>query len=232
VPSVSIGPELGERCPSLSIGLIECSVTNRDHDAGLWSLIEAEAAAVAARVPLDRINHHPEILATREAYKRCGKDPNRYRPSAEALRRRVVQGKDLFRVNVVVDLVNLVSLRSGCSINAFDVDRIVGAVTWGIGRADETYAGIGCGPLNIAGLPVARDEQGPIGTPTRDEERTRLTAGTSRLLLNINAYAGVNLLGEVLDDARQLLESYAHAQAIRIDTVRPAPRAQENQAGH
>ena len=215
---VSIGPDLRACCPSLVMEVLECSVVNREHDPDLWQRVEQEARTVAQRVPLDQISRHPEIQATREAYKRCGKDPNRYRPSAEALRRRVVQGKGLFRVNVVVDAVNLVSLASGCSINGFDAARIEGEVTWGIGRAREPYTAIGGGALNIEGLPVARDARGPVGTPTRDEDRVRIEVDTTRVLLTISAYVGGLLVDEVLGQARDLL--IRHAAAADVQTTR------------
>ena len=63
-----------------------------------------------------------------QAYKRLGKDPNRYRPSAEALRRRILRGLPLYKIDTLVDIVNLVSIRSGYSIGGFDADKIVGGL--------------------------------------------------------------------------------------------------------
>ena len=187
---LSIDPALTANCPDLRLGLIACRVRNSPSNAELWRDIDGLVDELRRTLTLETANKQPEIAATREAYRRCGKDPNRYRPSAEALRRRVVQGKGLYRVNTLVDLTNMVSLRTGCSINGFDADRIEGAVRWGIARADEPYEGIGRGPLNIEGLPVVRDELGAIGTPTSDSVRTMLTADTRRFLMNINSYSG------------------------------------------
>lgn len=84
--------------------------------------------------------------ATREAYKRCGKDPGRYRPSAEALRRRLMRGIPLYQIDTLVDLINLVSLRTGHSIGGFDADKIQGnRLELGIGKAEEPFEGIGRG---------------------------------------------------------------------------------------
>lgn len=204
-------------CPAFHAGLILAGVPGNDAaPAALWTAIDAACAGIQADVTIAAVSRQPQIHATREAYKRCGKDPNRYRPSAEALRRRVVQGKGLSRVSVLVDVINLVSLRSGCSIGGFDADRIAGALCWGIGRPDEAYEAIGRGPLNIAGLPVLRDDRGAIGTPTRDEVRTQLHAGTRRLLLVVNDFAGSDALLETIALAKSLL--IAHAQAEWIET--------------
>ena len=124
-------------------------------------------------------------------YKACGKDPSRYRPASEALIRRVLQGKELYQRDTLVDLVNLASIAYGYSIGGFDADKFVGdTLTLGVGRAGEPYEGIGRGLLNIEGLPVYRDAEGGVGTPTSDNERTKMTLDTRHLVVLINGYDG------------------------------------------
>ena len=133
----------------------------------------------------------PGIAATRRVYKACGKDPSRYRPASEALIRRQLQGKELYQIDTLVDLVNLASIAFGYSIGGFDAGKMVGdTLTLGVGREGEPYEGIGRGMLNIAGLPVYRDQQGGVGTPTSDNERTKMTLETTHLLVLINGYDG------------------------------------------
>jgi len=131
------------------------------------------------------------IAATRRVYKACGKDPSRYRPASEALIRRMLQGKELYQINTLVDLINLASIAYGYSIGGFDADKFVGdTLTLGIGKEGEPYEGIGRGMINIAGLPVYRDAQGGVGTPTSDNERTKIELQTARLAVLINGYDG------------------------------------------
>jgi DNA/RNA-binding domain of Phe-tRNA-synthetase-like protein len=131
------------------------------------------------------------IAATRRVYKACGKDPSRYRPASEALIRRMLQGKELYQRDTLVDLVNLASIAYGYSIGGFDADRFVGdTLTLGIGREGEPYEGIGRGMINIHGLPVYRDAEGGVGTPTSDHERTKMTIDTRHLVVLINGYDG------------------------------------------
>lgn len=164
---VSISEEVSSACPDLQVLVIACQVRNSEPDEQLWREIKAEEAAVRATVKLEQINKWLPIQATRQAYKRLGKDPNRYRPSAEALRRRILRELPLYKVDTLVDLINLVSIRSGYSIGGFDADKIEGGkLVLGVGREGELYHGIGRGELNIAGLPVYRDAIGGIGTPT------------------------------------------------------------------
>ena len=159
----------------------------------------------------------PAIQATRQAYKQCGKDPSRYRPSSEALCRRLLRGIPLYQIDTLVDLINLASIYSGHSIGGFDRDKIQGdTLTLGIGRAGEPYEGIGRGPLNIEGMPVYRDALGGIGTPTSDHERTKLTLGTTRLLAIMNGYSGREGLAENMDYLVGLLQDYAAATDLHI----------------
>ena len=131
------------------------------------------------------------IQATRKVYRRCGKDPSRYRPAAEALIRRILQDKPLYQINTLVDLINLASIAYGYSIGGFDADQFKGdTLTLGIGREGEPYEGIGRGAINIAGLPVYRDALGGVGTPTSDHERTKITLSTTHLVVLINGYDG------------------------------------------
>lgn len=185
-----ISPELRTAAPDYTLLAIEADgIVNAPTSDALWDLICAEMKAIATSTKMEEIRLRPAIDATRRAYKALGKEPNRYRPSAEALARRAVKGMDLYRTLTVIDLVNLVSLRTGISIGGFDADKIAGTrLVYGRGQAGEPYEAIGRGPLNIEGLPVWRDALGGIGTPTSDNERTKLTEETTRVLLTVNLY--------------------------------------------
>ncbi len=212
--NISISEELKEKCPDLILGEIICEVENTDFNEGLWTEIEKVTLEIRNSLSFDTIKKHPVIMATREAYKKTGKDPNRYRPSSESLCRRIVKGNDLYQINTLVDLVNLVSLKYGYSIGGFDLDKIQGDVVLGIGKKDEPYEGIGRGKLNIEGLPVQRDCKGGIGTPTSDEVRTAIDINTKRFYMNINAYNGKNCLDETMKYSEDLLVKYLNAKNI------------------
>ncbi len=171
---------------------------------------------------LSDINKRPGIKATRDVYKALGKEPNRYRPSSEALCRRAVKGLELYRINALVDLINVLSLLSGYSIGGFDASKIDGDVlTLGVGREGEPFEAIGRGMLNICGMPVYRDNTGGIGTPTSDNERTKLDLSTTRLLMCINIYGEEMPADDVAGMAVNLLEKYAEANNITINYFRP-----------
>ena len=205
-----ISDEIRKACPQFRGLAILADVHNTAYCEPLWQEIEHFTQEYRQRYTTESIKTMRPIQATREAYKRCGKDPSRYRPSAEALCRRILKGSPLYQIDTLVDLINVVSIASGYSIGGFDADKIEGdTLTLGIGRAGEPYGGIGRGELNIEGMPVYRDARGGIGTPTSDNERTKLTLQTTRLLTIINGYSGEDGLREAGDYMQELLRRYA-----------------------
>ena len=188
---ITVSDEIKAVCPEFVGAALEARFTNTPYSAPLWEEIRTFQADYCRKFTTESLKDMPAIQATRAVYKKCGKDPSRYRPSGEALVRRMLKGHDLYQINTAVDLINLASIAYGYSIGGFDADRIAGdTLTLGIGQAGEPYEGIGRGPLNIEGLPVYRDGKGGIGTPTSDHERTKLTGETTRLLALVNGYDG------------------------------------------
>lgn len=208
--NIQVSEEIKKLCPRFCGLAVMADVQNSLYCEPLWQEIDRFTQDYRARYTTDSIKSMRPIQATREAYKLCGKDPSRYRPSAEALCRRILKGSPLYQIDTLVDLINLVSIASGYSIGGFDADKIAGdTLTLGIGRAGEPYEGIGRGPLNIEGMPVYRDAEGGIGTPTSDNERTKISPDTTRLLAIINGYSGEEGLFEARRYMQDLLRRYA-----------------------
>lgn len=215
--SIIVSKEIKEACPVFAGAAVYAEVKNTSFSKGLWEEIDAFTKELTATTQLEDIKKQPVIAATREAYKRCGKDPGRYRPSAEALRRRLMRGISLYQIDTLVDLINLVSLRTGHSIGGFDADKIEGlSLELGIGKADEPFEGIGRGVLNIEGLPVYRDAVGGIGTPTSDNERTKMELTTTHILAIVNGYNGKEGLREAAEMIQNLLRNYAESDGSMI----------------
>lgn len=206
---LKVSQEIRQACPVFAGAAVYAAVKNSTYSEGLWNEINEFTRELTTTTQLDDIKLQPVIAATREAYKRCGKDPGRYRPSAEALRRRLMRGIPLYQIDTLVDLINLVSLRTGHSIGGFDADKIQGnQLELGIGKANEPFEGIGRGVLNIEGLPVYRDAIGGIGTPTSDNERTKMDIGTTHILAIVNGYNGKEGLREAAEMIQSLLQKY------------------------
>ncbi len=214
---LKLSDEIRKAAPSLQVLLVEANISNPPTCNELWQELSTISERVRQSYEMDMINKRPAIAATRKAYKACGKEPNRYRPSSEALCRRMVKGLDLYRSLTVIDLINLLSVASGHSIGGFDADKIEGdTLTIGIGYEGEPYEAIGRGTLNVAGLPILRDAIGGIGTPTSDHERTKLTENTKHLIMVFNMYGEEMPLNDIEILTCRLLEQYANATDINM----------------
>ncbi len=211
--NVIVSQDIEQACPTFVGACVEASVRNTPYCAVLWEEIEALGERYRSFLTTDTVKELSGIAATRRVYRACGKDPSRYRPASEALIRRQLQGKALYQIDTLVDLVNLASIAYGYSIGGFDADKMVGdTLTLGIGREGEPYEGIGRGMINIAGLPVYRDEKGGVGTPTSDNERTKITLETTHLMVLINGYDGdESHVRENAEYIQQLLRKYAES---------------------
>jgi len=212
--TVKIDAELKAKCLRVALGCVTADV-----EAGATS----EAMDNELRICEEKILKLPEpqavleapaILATRVAYKALGKDPARYRGSAEALLRRVIARKGLPRINNVVDVINLVSLESRLPVGLYDVGQVQGDIVFRAGRAGETYKGIGKYDLNLEGLPVFCDALGPHGSPTSDSERTMVTEATKQVIAIIISFAGAN---SISSDGVKSLAVWGHVMCSLLE---------------
>jgi DNA/RNA-binding domain of Phe-tRNA-synthetase-like protein len=161
----------------------------------------------------------PPIRTTRSGYKALGKDPARYRGSAEALLRRILSGKNFPQINSVVDIINLVSVESRLPIGLYDLAQVKGDVVFRAGRAGETYKGIGKYDLNLEDLPVFCDEEGPHGSPTSDSEKTMVTNATQNILAIVVSFGGGDVLQSSCERMSALLQHYTSGNGVQIAIV-------------
>lgn len=189
--NIIVSEEIESVCPTFVGACVEANVVNTPYCQELWDEIHALGEKYKETLTTESLKEMSGIAATRKVYRACGKDPSRYRPASEALIRRMLQGKELYQRDTLVDLVNLTSIAYGYSIGGFDADKFKGdTLTLGVGKAGEPYEGIGRGMINIEGLPVYRDKIGGVGTPTSDNERTKMNIDTTHLVVLINGYDG------------------------------------------
>ena len=217
--SISISNLIYDACPHFISVQFECEVKNSEFNPILWLEIEAFTTDFLKKHKVSDINKFAPILATRNIYKKLGKDPNRYRPAGEALRRRILKGNELYKINTLVDAINLISLKTGYSIGGFDANLVQGDLELGVGQKDEKFEAIARGFLNIEGLPIYRDSVGGIGTPTSDEVRTKIGLETYKLLMLINAYSGKEGLDEAVVYAKDVLRKFVGAENIEVRMI-------------
>lgn len=199
----TIDPQFQDLGFAVHLGMLDFTVGVRPSDEELRNTMQNGAELRLEELMGEAASTDPVIAGTRSAFKACGKDPSRYRPSSEALTRRVIAGKGLYHVNNVVDCGNLVSLMTGIPVGCYDAAKIEGDLRLSIGREGEEYDGIGRGKINLEGLPLLHDGRGPFGSPFSDSARTNIEDTTTRLTfvlygLNIDL-AHVEAAAEIAD---------------------------------
>jgi DNA/RNA-binding domain of Phe-tRNA-synthetase-like protein len=216
---VTIDAELKKKCPAVTLACVTAEVEAGETPVELDAELRASEEKILKLPEPKAVLESAPILATRAAYKALGKDPARYRGSAEALLRRVIAGKGMPRINSVVDVINLVSVQSRLPIGLYDQTHVEGDIVFRAGRAGETYKGIGKYDLNLEGLPLFADAQGPHGSPTSDSERTMVTPATKRVLAIIISFGGTPSLGKWPETMSGLLEKYAKAKQTSVQII-------------
>ena len=216
---VSVDEALQKKCPRVALGCVTSQVEARPSPAVLVEEMQARVQEIL-RLPYARgVLESPQILATRAGYKALGKDPARYRGSAEALLRRVIAGKGLPQINAVVDVINFVSVESRLPIGLYDLAHVSGDIVFRAGRVGETYKGIGKYDLNLEGLPVFCDSLGPHGSPTSDSERTIVTRETQQVLAIIVSFGGTDVLERWTQRLVELLQRHASASILEQQII-------------
>lgn len=156
-------------------------------EPAVWAEIEMVAAAYREQYRGLQPGEIEPLGEARRLYKSFGMDPSRHRPSSEALLRRVLNNKGLYRLNNAVDTCNLASLTFLLPIGMYDLDQVEGDVTLRAGRPGEEYPGIRKGPVHLEGRLGLFDAAGGFGSPTSDSARTAVHDGTTTVLAVIMA---------------------------------------------
>lgn len=189
------------------LGCIRCKVKVEESTKELLQEIDdfsKELQNTVQKVP--DIPKREQIAVTRRAYRAFGKDPSRYRSSAEAMCRRIVQGKGLYHINNVVDCGNLFSIKTGYSLGIYDAEKVGEKLIWRVAPEGTCYKGIGKDEINVEFLPVLEDEKGPFGNPTSDSVRTRVTEETREILAVVFGFAETT--GGIETEVTELFEMF------------------------
>ncbi len=216
---ITISEKIKELLPDLMLGIMEVKVTTQASTEEATQIINERVKELEAIMTPESIRQMNTVKANKDAYRKLGKDPNRYRPASEALLRRVANGKGLYFINNVVDTLNLISINTGYSICGYDIDKIEGDIIFGIGEKDEPYEGIGRDKLNIEKLPVFRNEIGAFGTPTSDSVRTMVTENTTGFLMIIIGFSDKEELTNTLYESAEFYKKFADGKIIELDII-------------
>ncbi len=167
----------------LKLGLVEAQGVKVLKEEPRFDALFEELSREIKQNFSDRPLSSNEIIGhVRRMYRRVGWEPTKYRPSSEALARRILQNKGWYRINNLVDLGNLVSARSHLPMGLYDTDKIQGEIWLDVGKANESYEGISRSEIHAEGKLILRDDLGIFGNPTADSKRTSINEHTKNIL--------------------------------------------------
>ena len=184
--------EINIKLPAVKLGTIEAdAVRVAPSDQALAQLMDGVCERKRLEFTLESLADSKPVRDVRAMFREWGMDPSKYRPSSEALLRRVVQGKGLYRVSNVVDIGNLGSIETGWPFGCYDRSRIQQPIEFRHGVAGESYEGIGKQTWHLQGRPLLADFQGPFGSPISDSTRSMITESAKDILIVLYVPAGV-----------------------------------------
>jgi DNA/RNA-binding domain of Phe-tRNA-synthetase-like protein len=141
---------------------------------------------------LEALKDNSLVRCYRDFYWRIGIDPTKQRPSAEALLRRVLAGKDLPSINNVVDSYNLASILTLVPMGAYDAAKLRGELRIRYSN-DESFVGIGGASYKTSNeIVIADDEKILCIYPYRDSDVTKVTEATKGVVIVLCGVAGVS----------------------------------------
>ena len=210
--------------PDVRLGVIEGEeVCVAPAGAELAREMDATCERLRSELTLEQVAELESIRSVRAMFRAWGVDASRYRPSAEALLRRVVQGKGLYRVSNVVDINNLGSIETAWPYGSYNRAAIEPPVALRLGATGEKYEGIGKQTWHLERRPVLADRCGPVGSPISDSTRTMITESVSAVLAVIFAPAQSDAasLEQAVERLARWLERFAGARVARAAVVTP-----------
>ncbi len=212
---VKIDNKLYEVYSDIRLGLLRFNAEVKESDNGFWeymnNLVQPQ---IKNEIDGKEWNNIPGVKGSRAAYKAFGRNPGRYRVSSEALLRRVRRGDDLYRINSVVDVNNLISIESGLSVGSYDLAHIQGTITLRKAEKGEGYTGIGKEFLDMENMLVLADDEGIFGSSMSDSTRAMVTEQTKDVLVVIYCFENNIDLPALMEKAQADFQKFADVQNI------------------
>lgn len=205
---------LQDRFPGLDAHLVEvCDLHVVERSEPLDGFVPILLREFRGHLVLETLKDEPILRAYRDFYWRVGIDPTKIRPASEALLRRVLQGKELPRINTLVDAYNLASMKTRISIAAFDAAHLQGDLRMRLAREGEEFLGIGMEkPAVLTGVEVVCEDDNGLSAiyPYRDAHRTRITTATTDTVFMTCGVPGIprEALVDAAETTKEFVERY------------------------
>ncbi len=208
---------INKKIPGLKLGILEASNLKIKKDS---ELVEGQFKELERFIKNKFSNNPPSsdqiVSAVRRMYRRIGWEPTKYRPSSEAMIRRIIKDKGLYRIYNFVDLGNVASTKYHLPMGLYDLDKINGSVIVDVGGENETYQGISKELIHATGKMILRDDVGIFGNPTADSKRTCLSEKTKNVLVIFFAPPEVD--NEYLNETLEFLNNLYQTECPQMQS--------------
>jgi DNA/RNA-binding domain of Phe-tRNA-synthetase-like protein len=133
-------PDILSKYPQVIGGvLVAKGMRNGTTPEELMTRYLAEQQATIVRIGSIPLSEIESLSAWRSAFRGFGVNPTKYRSATEALLRRLTKKGDIPSINAVVDICNLVSIRYGLPVAAFDTRELTGPITVQFAEGSESF---------------------------------------------------------------------------------------------
>lgn len=217
---IQIDKKLFEVYPEIRLGVLHFQTNVKELDDYFWHYMNNEVVPkVINLIDGKEWSEISGIKGSRAAYKAFGRNPGKYRVSSEALIRRIRRGDELYHINNIVDINNLISVESGLSVGSYDLAHIHGVVTLRKAEKGEGYYGIGKDFLDMENMLVLADDEGIFGSSMSDSTRAMVTTDTKDVMVVIYCFENdINLL-ELLNNASSAFQKFAGVRNIETQII-------------
>ncbi|WJY27674.1 MULTISPECIES: B3/B4 domain-containing protein [Sporosarcina] len=198
-----IASSIFEKVPGFKLGILHYNKTTVSDSPqmlkGRLQLFQEQLFFELEERPLTDIKGLSEW---RDSWRAFGADPNRHRPSAEALYRRVRSQNFLESHSSAVDLNNLFSLQYGIPAGIYDASELVGDIRVSVGHEADGYEGLNGRYNSLHKLIILHDQYSPFGSPYVDSVRTAITQDAAEIIQVLYVRPGMPS-----EEARKLTEA-------------------------
>lgn len=213
---VKIDNKLYEVYPDIRLGLLQFNAEVKESDNSFWKYMNNKVQPqIKNEIDGKEWNDISGVRGSRAAYKAFGRNPGRYRVSSEALLRRIRRGDDLYHINSIVDVNNLISIESGLSVGSYDLAHTQGTITFRKAENGEGYTGIGKDFLDMENMLVLADDEGIFGSSMSDSTRAMVTEQTTEVLVVIYCFENSIDLPALVEKAQAAFQKFASVQNIK-----------------
>jgi lysyl-tRNA synthetase, class I len=216
----TIDPYIKKQYPTISVGIALINGANVQMSDENLEKEKKELLENIKTIKTEDLQKYSEILSYRRLYKDMGIDWHSRRPSPEALLRRVILGKELYKVNTCVDAYNIVVMKHRISVGAFDSDTIHFPTILRIAQENDEILLLGdSNATKYTNKEIAYYDQNGgynIDFNYRDAQRTAVTGKTKNIWINVDGVYDItpDMVEKSLNESVEIIRKYCGGTVV------------------